>query len=242
MDVKITHNGKKYPVRELTIETWIEIMKHKDLLDDTELFIKTLELTTDLTKEEILSADPADIIGAGEIILYAENLGRKNVELNITHKGIDYQFLDINNITFGQFIDIDTFLGKDENYKMKNLSELAAYLYIEKDTKYGDKPVNERKEAFKDLPMKYMESSVFFLTNLAKTSELLTRIYSQSKMVKWTLKTKIILALIGDGIKQSAHSVRTKFGFLISLLAYPLLSVSIILLTLWTLIRSKKKK
>lgn len=241
MDISITHKGKKYPVKELTIETWIEIMKNRGLLDDTELFIKTIELTTDLTKDEILNADPAEIIQAGEVILYAMNTGRRNVEMTITHKGVEYGFVDIHNITFGQFIDIDTFLTKDENYKLQNLSELASYLYTEKNTKYGEKPAMTRKELFKDLPMKYMESSVFFLASLAKTSEILTKIYSESKMIQWTLKTRIVLALIGDGIRQSLLSLRTRFGYLTSLLASPLLSVSIIFLTLWTLIKSKIK-
>lgn len=240
-ELHITHKGKKYPVREATIQTWSEIMKHKELYDDTEMFVKTIEMLTDIPQKEILKADAEEVYMAGEMILQHLTRESRKVYHNITHKGKDYTFIDLNEISFGQFIDIDTFLSKDEIYKQANLNELAAYFYIEAGTEYGDKPVNPRKEAFVDLPMKYLEGAVFFLVNSARTSALLTRIYSQSKMIRLTAKLKIILTLIGVGIQRSAHSVRTRFGYLTSLLAYPLLSVSIIFLTLWTIITSKRK-
>lgn len=240
-DLFITHAGKKHKVREATIQTWSEIMKHRDLMDETDMFVKTIELLTDIPRAEILNADAAEVYSAGEIILSQLQSEKNKVYSTIEHRGESYTFLDINDISFGQFVDIDTFLSKDENYKQRNLHELAAYLYIETGTKYGDKPVNVRKEKFVDLPMKFVEGAVFFLTSSARTSAILTKIYSQSKWLRTTAKIKIILALIGDGIQQSVLSVRTRFGYLMSLLAYPLCCVSIILPTLWILIKSNRK-
>ena len=237
----IEHNGKKYPVKEPTIQTWASIMKHKDLLDETDMFVKTIELLTDIPKEELMEADPVSVYGAGEVIMTHLNTERRNIFNKIEHKGVEYDFMDINNLSFGQFVDIDTFLSKPETYKLANLHELASYFYIETGTKYGDIPANKRKEAFVDLPMKYLEGAVFFLMSSARISEQLTKIYSQSTMLKVMGKIKIILALIGGGIQQSAISVKTRFGYLIHLLLYPLLCVSITSLTLWTLIRNKKK-
>lgn len=240
-DLFITHAGKKHKVREATIQTWSEIMKHKDLLDETEMFVKTIELLTDIPRTQIMEASADEVYLAGEAILGHLNSEKGKVHSTIEHKGQEYKFIDINDVSFGQFIDIDTFLSKDENYKQRNLNELAAYLYIEQGTKYGDRPVSARKEAFVDLPMKYLEGAVFFLASSAKTSEILTKIYSESTMVRWTARIKIISALIGAGIQQSALSVKTKYGYLMSLLLYPLFSVSIISLTLWTLIKSSRK-
>ena len=237
----IEHNGKKHKVKEMTIQTWSEIMKNKDLLDETEMFLKTIELLTDIPHDELLKADATEIYVAGEKIMGRLAQERRNVSKIIEHDGTQYEYLDVNDIPFGQFIDIDTFLSKPETYKLSNLNELAAYLYIEKGTKYGDQPFVKRKEKFVDLPMKYLEGGVFFLTSSARVSVILTKIYSQSKWMRRIAKIKIISGLIGDGIQQSVASVRTKFGYLISLLAYPLFSVSTIWLTLWTLIKSKKR-
>lgn len=236
----IIHKGKRHNVQEPTIRDWSEVMKSADLFDQGELFLAIMEKLTDIPREEITKIDANEIMNAGAVILQNLNEEKKNVYKNITFKEREYKFLDVNNISFGQFIDIDTFLNKEEHYKKQNLNELAAYLYIPKETEYGDDPIAERKELFQDLPMKYLEGAVFFLINSARTSALLTRTYSQSKAVKAMIKTKIILGIIGVGIRQSAAFLRTKYGNLTALLGFPLLCVSITFLTLWTLIRNKK--
>jgi hypothetical protein len=237
----IEYNGKKYPVKEPTIRTWSEVMKLKDILDEGELFVKIIELTTGLTHDEIMSANASEVQKVGENILSIVTGSNKKVVKTFEYGGEEYEFLDIQNLSFGQFIDIDTFLTKDENYRIQNLNELAGYLYIEKGTKYGEKPISKRSEKFKDLPIKYMEGSVFFLLSTANLSEELTKIYSQSKTLKLLMKIKIISRLIGVGTRQSALSLKTRFGYFGMLLSYPLLFVSTISLTLWTLIKSKKK-
>jgi hypothetical protein len=237
----IEYDGKKYPVKEPTIRTWAEVMKLKDILDEAELFVKIIELTTGLSHDDIMRADASQVTKVGEQVLSIVTGSNKKVVTTFEYEGTEYQFLDIQNLSFGQYIDIETFLSKDENYRVQNLNELAAYLYIEKGTKYGETPISKRADKFKDLPIKYMEGSVFFLLSTANLSAELTRIYSKSKTLKWVMKTKIIFRLTGAGIQRSALLLKTKFGYFGMLLIYPLLSVSIISLTLWTLIKSKKK-
>ena len=236
----IEYKGKKYPIKEPTIKIWSEVMKLQGILDEQDMFIKILELTTGLTQEEILSADAKEIREAGKSVFNYLNQQDKKVVNEFTHKGISYQFLDVTDITFGQFVDIDTFLTKSEAYRIQNLNELAAYLYTEKDTKYGDTKIKKRIKEFEDLPIKYLEGSVFFLLSSAKASAEITSLYSQSKFLWMMMKIKIIFRLIGAGIQQSAHYVKKKFGFLMMCLIYPFISVSIIFLTLKTLIKSKK--
>lgn len=238
----IEYGGKKYPIKEPTIRTWSEVMKMRELLDEGELFVKIIELTTGLSKEEILTSDASQVNKVGEQVLSIVTGSNKKVIKTFEYDGEEYEFLDIQSLSFGQYIDIDTFLSKDENYRIQNLNELAAYMYIEKGTKYGEKNISKRAEKFKDLPIKYMEGSVFFLLSTASLSAELTRIYSKSKMLKVVMKTKIVFRLIGVGIQRSAHLLKTKYGYFVMLLTYPWLSVSTILLTLWTLIRSKKRK
>lgn len=239
---RIEYNGKEYPLKEPTIKTWGEVMRLRDVMDEGELFIKVIELTTGLTRDEILKADASQVKKVGEQVLEIMTATNKKVVNAFEFDGEEYEFLDVNTLTFGQFIDIDTFLSKDENYRKQNLSELAAYLYIESGTKYGEKNIQNRIKKFEELPIKYLEGGVFFLLSIARTSDELTKIYSKSKMLRWIMKLKIISRLIGVGIQQSALLLRTRFGYFVMCLLYPLLSVSIISLTLWTTIRNKKRK
>lgn len=238
----IEYKGKKYPIKEPTIKTWTEVIKLKDIMDEGEMYIKVIELTTGLTRDEILESDAAKVKEIGEKVFKIVNGSNKKVVQHFEFEGQEYEFLDINNLSFGQYIDIDTFLSKKESYRIQNLSELAAYLYKEKGTKYGEKSIQDRIKKFEDLPVKYLEGSVFFLLNIAKASVDLTQIYSKSKFLRLMTRIKITSHLIGVGIKQSAHFVKTKYGYLGMLLTYPLLSVLIISRTLWTLIKRKKGK
>jgi hypothetical protein len=236
----IEHKGKKYPIKEPTIKVWADVMKLQGILDEQEMFVKILEISTGLTQEEILSADPAEILVAGKQVSSFLNQQDKKVVKEFTHNGIEYEFLDIGELTFGQFIDIDTFLTKDETYRAQNLNELAAYLYTEKGQKYGATKIKKRIKAFEDLPIKYLEGSVFFLLSSAKLSAEITTLYSQSRLLWTIMKAKIVFKLIGAGIQQSAHYAKIKLGTLITFLIYPFISVSIIYLTLKTLLKKKK--
>jgi len=237
----IEHKGKKYPIKEPTIKVWSEVMKLRGILDEQDMFVKIIELTTGLTREEILESDAKEIKLAGEMVYQFLNQQDKKVITEFNHNGKDYQFLDINNISFGQYIDIDTFLQKTEAYRTQNLNELAAYLYIEKGTTYGESKVKPRVKAFEDLPVKYLEGSVFFLLSSARMSAEITTLYSQSKFLWMMMKLKIVFHLIGAGIQQSARYVRNRYGVLMTCLIYPFISVSIIFLTLKTLIKKEKK-
>jgi hypothetical protein len=236
----IEHKGKKYPIKEPTIKVWADVMKLQGILDEQEMFVKILEISTGLTQEEILSADPAEILVAGKQVSSFLNQQDKKVVKEFIHNGVEYEFLDIGDLTFGQFIDIDTFLTKDETYRAQNLNELAAYLYTEKGKKYGETKIKKRIKDFEDLPIKYLEGSVFFLLSSAKLSAEITTLYSQSRLLWTIMKLKIVFRLIGAGIQQSAHYAKIKLGTLITFLIYPFISVSIIYLTLKTLLKKKK--
>jgi hypothetical protein len=143
----------------------------------------------------------------------------------------------MNKITFGQFVDIDTFLSKDESYRISNLHELAAYLYNEvvdgKVIDYGQIDFAKQSEEFKDLPIRYIESAIFFLSTLGRGLQGLTQIYSQSQLLMSMMIVRAHLARIGDGISQSATWLKTVLVRLIRLLVSPLRRVSTTLHTFW---------
>jgi len=236
----IEHNGKQYEVKEPTIETWKNVMVFKDLFDEEEMNLKMISEVTGLSMKEVKEADALDIRIAGDALWRYLNQESRELFRSIEHKEITYTLVDVNKISFGQFVDIDTFMKKDESYKIANLNELAAYLYCEEGQNYGDSDIKKRIIDFKTLPVKYIEGAVFFLLNLGKGLHELTLLYSKSKLMWWTMRARIALASFGDGMQQLVSSQKTGFGKLIVLLTFPLWLVSIIFLTLWMLITRKK--
>ena len=66
-------------------------MKVKDLLDSGDLFVKCIELTTDLTREQILNADALEVREAGEKILSYIQQSNKKVVQSFSFEEIDYE-------------------------------------------------------------------------------------------------------------------------------------------------------
>ena len=171
----VEHQGKKYPIKELTIDTWGNIMKYKNILDEMDLYIKTISEMTGLTPEEIKESEAEDILETGEQLYNFINRQSKEVYYTFNHRGVEYELCDFSMMSFGQFVDIDTFMSKDEAYRISNLNELASYLFTEKGTKYGGSDFRKKAELFKDLPFRIIEGAVFFFMDFRKG---ITRTYS----------------------------------------------------------------
>lgn len=237
----IEYNNKKYEVQELTIEKWSGIMKFKNILDDVDMYVKMISEMTGLEPDEVKDSDAASIIKTGELLFKYINRESKEVFHDITFDNVKYSLADFSNMTFGQFVDIDSFMSKDESYRIANLNELAAYLYTETGKKYGKTNFKKNIEAFKQLPVKYIEGAVFFLWTLEKALSGLFQVYSKNPLIWKMIKLKILLANFGDTIFGFLNSRRTKFGKLIVLLLSPLFFVSIIFRSCLTYIRNKIK-
>lgn len=233
-------NGKTYELKEPTIRTWANVMRLKDILDEEQLYINMISEICSVPKEELLKEDASKILEVGDFVYKFINQDSKQLYQEIDFNEKKYKLVDVNNISFGQYVDLDSFLRKDETYRVANLNELAAYLYCEDGVEYSKSDIKKRIEQFKDLPIKYVESSLFFLLNLGRASQELIKLYSQSKFLWWIMRTRIALVLIGDGTKQLVRSRKTKFGKLIMWFLYPLLYVLITFRTLLT--KTKKGK
>lgn len=241
-ETHIEYKGKKYEVKEPTIQTWKNIMIFKDLLDEEEMYVKMIAEVTGLSIDEIKDTDALQVRNVGNTLWRYLNQESKELHTTIQHKGITYQLVDVNKISFGQFVDIDTFLKKDEAYKIGNLHELAAYLYCESGTTYGQSDFTTKMEAFKDLPVKYVEAPIFFLLSLQKGLQQITTLYSKSPISFWMMRLRLAFMSSMGGIQRFLFWPKTKFGKLIMLLISPLWLVLITLLTLWILIMKKRRK
>lgn len=238
----IDYDNKKYPIKELTIEKWQNIMKFREIFDEGDLYIRMISEMTGLTPQQVEEGDAQSILACGKLLDSYINQESKKVYSEITYKAVEYTLVDFNKISFGQFVDIDTFIMKDETYKISNLNELAAYLYIEKNKKYGEMDFAENIENFKDLPMKYIEGAVFFLWTLERGLFGLSQVYSGNKWLMRGVKIIIILANFGATMSGFLNSRRTRFGKLIVLLVSPLFFVSTICRTLLTYAMNRKKR
>lgn len=242
MDKYIVYGGKKFEIKEPTISMWTEVMKLKDMLDEDEMHVRMISYVTGLPQKDVLKADAKTIRQVGSELYKFLNQQNKELFKEIEHKGIKYSLVDINKITFGQFVDIDSYLQKDESYRISNLNELAAYLYTESGTDYSDSDFKKRIEAFKDLEIKYLEGAVFFFLSIGRALQPLSELYSKSPVMWQMMRLRIVLQGFGNGIQQLVSLQKTKFGKLIVLLLSPLLVVLTIFLSLWILIRRKKNK
>lgn len=241
-DLVLKYDGRKITVKEPTIQMWIDVMKFRELLDEDEMNIRMLSLTTGLTVQEIKESDAQSMRIAADTVFRFLNQESKKLFKNIEHNGKKYVLVDVHKMSFGQFVDIDTFLQKDENYRVANLNELASYLYTEEGTKYGENDFRTQIEEFKTLPIKFVESAIFFLLNIGVLSQQLSVLYSKNKLLWMTMMIRVRLQNIGDGILPSLHWPKTKFGWLTLLLLSPILVVSTILHILWTSINKLKDK
>jgi hypothetical protein len=238
----IEYNNKKYPIRELTIEMWANIMKFKNILDQVDLYVKMIADMTGLTTEQVRDGDANELVKCGELLYSFINQESKQVYNTIKHNDVEYELADFGNISFGQFVDIDSFIMKDEAYKIANLNELASYLYTEKGKKYGETDFKKSIENFKTLPMKYVEGAVFFLWTLEKELFGLSQVYSKNKWIVRGVRILLIFLNFGATISGLLNSQRTKFGKLTVLLVSPLFFVSTICRSLVIYIRNKIKR
>ena len=165
----ISIDEKDYQVNEPTIQDWAKLNLMKDIGEEKDFVLNVLSISTGV---EIPLLEQANYIQVREA---ADYLIEYFLSLNETFyqtfdfEDVKYRFIDINNLSFGQFVDIDEFLKRDEHYKRVNMNELMAMLYQPIDQeKYDASLIPERARKFKKLPVKYLQGSLLFFLNLRK--------------------------------------------------------------------------
>jgi hypothetical protein len=172
--MKFNYQNKQYQIDEPTVEMWSKLTLLQEWTDEREFCVKLLSFTTGLTEEEIENSDYLEVLKvSNEISAFLNESGDKFYnEFDFNNK--KYRFLDLPNLTFGEFIDIDTYLSKEEHEKKREMPLLMAMLYREVDEKGNYKPYNSKElqlkaEEFKKLPVRYVRGSTNFFFHLDKT-------------------------------------------------------------------------
>jgi hypothetical protein len=172
--MKFKYKGKEYEIDEPTVEMWSKLVLLQEWTDEREFCVKLISFTTGLTEQEVENSDYIEVVKiANEISVFLSESGDKFYnEFSFNNK--NYRFLDLPNLTFGEFIDIDTYLSKEPHEKKKEMPLMMAMLYRELDEKGNYKPYNSRElqakaEEFKKLPVKYVRGATNFFFHLEKT-------------------------------------------------------------------------
>jgi hypothetical protein len=194
----IRYAGKDYEIKEPTIELWAKMVGLKDWNDETEFAVMLISEITGLKKKEIETADWQNVLLAAQNISNYLLHESKEFHNEFIHDGIKYKFIDLPNLTFGEFIDIDSFLQKDEFERRRELNFLMALLYREvkgdgKISEYDGSKIPQRAERFKKLPVKYVNGATSFFLLLGKTLQ------GNSKLSLWSrlrMRMKIIWILV----------------------------------------------
>jgi hypothetical protein len=202
------YKNKQYELGEPTVEMWSKLVLLQEWTDEREFSTELLAFSTGLTPEEIENSDYEEVIRVSqEISQFLLQEGDK-FHHEIDFEGKKYRFLDLANLTFGEFIDIDTYLAKEPHEKKKEMSLLMAMLYRELDENGNYKPYNSKElqvkaEQFKKLPVRYVKGASNFFFRLERT---LQGNFKVSFLRRMKLTTKMIwvfvklIPLISSGV------------------------------------------
>jgi hypothetical protein len=212
--IKFKMNEVEYKLPEqLTIEHYVKIYKMQDLFEDEYFAAKLISLLTGAPQKELLEYDYQEIN-----FLAAEILGMlptaPKFEDRFELDGIKYGFFpNWKDLTFAEFVDLDTLSSKKPDELLDSLHYLTAIMYRpiteergEHDfdiEKYDVKTMKKRAELFKKkLNVRYVLGAQTFFTQLEKRFlgySQLSSIKKLSMMQKikliWSMRKMIIQTL-----------------------------------------------
>lgn len=192
----------------------------KDITDEVFLMEKTVELLCDVHLDVVRKLNYNDVVQIVSQLNEVMNL-KPEFQSTFFMNDVQYGFIpDIQDITFGEYIDLDTFLT-DEN----NLNKAMAVLYRPIKSKVGDSYSIEdydpsREKQMKQMPMGVALGSVFFFMNLNKELLANTMDYLTKEAENLTQQQVQDLQNHGVGINRSIQQVKEMLPSLTQLQNY----------------------
>jgi len=222
---KITFDGKDYEVNEPSIKTWSKLAMTSDLLDEKELALDLISDQTGLSRGQLLQCDWFDLFSVSQNIMeFLTKCNDGKFYRTFTHDNIEYEFVDLSKLSFGHFVDIDSYLGRTDIEKLQGLNYYMALLYREVGSPnvHDTGKTKQRGEVFNNLPVKYYFGANLFFLILEKNYRGGMRGYlTLSRMWYWMKVTMIFpLGLSLVGIQQSLRWLKTMSQKLIRLRKY----------------------
>ena len=199
-------NEVEYKLPEyLTIEQYVKIYKMQELFEDQYFAAKLISIITNAPVDELLEHDYQEInFLASELLTLIPIAApfEDRFELDGVHYGF---FPNWKDLTFAEFVDLDTLSSKKPEELLDQLHYLIAIMYrpiinerglhdfdIEK---YDVKTMKTRSELFKKkLNVRYVLSAQSFFTQLEKKFSVYSQL-SSIKKLSWTQKVKIVWSM-----------------------------------------------
>ena len=194
---------------EITLRKYQKFIKlNVEDVDERFLQVKMIEIFCEVSHQNVLKIkfSDADRVTAilGDMFTQKPDLVTK-FKLN----GIEYGFIpELDEISFGEYIDLDTYLGDWEN-----IHTAMNVLYRPINSKKGERyTINEydvsTKDDLLDMPLDAVISSVFFFYHLGKDLSVVMNRFLKEELIKAPQVQVQDSLLNGDGIKQFSHSLK----------------------------------
>lgn len=176
MNPEFSINGKTYQFGEITLRKYLELQNY--IGEETqENKFAIVSVVTSCPVEELRKLSFADwTLVYNECIFHVTfHTTTENIKPLITFEGVEYSLPEVNDITIGEYIDLDLIL---QNKTDQRLHEIAAILYRPVVSKkkgiievepYDSKTAKARAESFMDLPISAIKSANAFFLHSAKS-------------------------------------------------------------------------
>lgn len=230
--IKFKLEGKEYKVPEyITINHYSQIFKVQGFFDDDHFAAKLINIVTGAPVKELMDSDYQEVQFVASYILSLIPIEKAKFEDRFELDGVHYGFFpNWRELTFAEFIDMDTISTKKTDELMNLLHILAAIMYrpiVEekgphdfKIEKYNVETMKKRAELFKNkLNIKYVLGAQFFFIKFANRFSNYFRLSSIPKLSIWTrmklvwslrkILWKIAFRKSSDGILSSTELLQT---------------------------------
>ena len=191
-------------LKAITLEKYQKYLKiQENNTDETFLAIKMIEIFLGLRGDTIMKMKAKSIRDITNVLseMFTE---KPELVKEFTMKGVNYGFIpDLENMTFGEYVDLDTYIGD-----VDNLHRAMAVLYRpithKANEKYSiEEYEGEDDEKMKDMPMDAVLSSILFFYHLGMELSTTMLNYLQEEEENKDILQQLTLVENGDGIKAS---------------------------------------
>ena len=230
--IKFTIEDKKYQLpNSISIDKYVKIYKAKELFTDEYFAAKIINIVCDTPLDDLLDSDYQEVNYLAAQILEMIPIDKPKFKDRFEIDGVHYGFFPTwKELSFAEFVDMDTISTKKPEELLSMLHILAAIMYrpiIEEKShhdfqieKYDVEKMKVRSEIFKHkLDISYVLGAQFFFINYAKkysdyfqlSSMKTLSIWTRIKLI-WTLRKMIWRTLFKkstDGSLLSTDSLKT---------------------------------
>jgi hypothetical protein len=189
-------------LKDITLEQYqkFEKLNTEENKDSSFLLQKMIEIFCNLNLKDVSNIKYKSV---QEITKHLNKVFDVKTDLTPTFKlgGIEFGFIPVlDDITLGEYIDLDTYLGDWENMD-KAMNVLYRPITVNNKNRYNieDYKESDNTEIFKDMPLDIVMGSLVFFWNLNKELLQITLRYLNQETRKMTLEQRQVLEKNGDG-------------------------------------------